>query len=661
MEKGKSMFKKKILVTAIILGVALSTSSAFADPIVELAAPRVQSPKVIPDVGSAPQVSSKPKADTKAKQKAETSKTKKKHRLHVRKKPIVIKLDYGKISKLIEYGYYDYADKTLENALSRNKKDLKAKTLWIVSQAKQCKLETAQEQLDNLLPKYPNNADLHYAQGIVYYQRTASSNMLYRNKTQQLLNNAMNEFKKAIKCDGSNPRAYNAVGVISVRLQDYKTAQAYFQKSIAADPTYSTAIDNLGTMNFINNKFKDAEKNFKQALVYNTANTTAMYHLAQVAIQKKDYDSAIYNLNNALAIEPNSPAIYNLLGRAYEAQGNEAAAINAYKQSIRVKPEFTLSYTDLAGLYQQRGDNELALEQLKSAVAVDPNYYEARLMLADVALVSGKYRQSIDAYGQLVGVSGYNSAALKGLANAYYGEAQVLTNKSGLGSDKDLYYALECINKAAEANNATERPDLELHLAQLKLSKLANQPDLTKVELQKIINSPTTELMSTILKAEAYLALNDYPNADKTFEAASGLTKTPDEDLALGELLTYHKQFKNAENVLTKVIKNDPDNKQAIGELDYLKKCQKYADNYFSSAKYFLRTGNSASAIEYLNRSLSVNPNNAQAHLLLAKLYEQKKDYQNAINNYKAYQSLSSSSYYSKCIKAKIRRLDNKL
>lgn len=653
------MFKKKILVTAIILGTAICNTVASADPIVELAAPRVQTPKVIPDVGVPSSTANKPKVSSKTKIKS--IRPSKKIRAHSRKKTIVEKIDYDKLSKLIEYGYYDFADKTLESALVRNRKDLKAKSLWVISQAKQCKLETAQNELDSLLKKYPNDSDLHYAQGIVYYQRTASSNMVYRNKNTQLLNSAMNEFKKAITADKNNSRAYNAAGVISIRLDKNKNASMYFKKALAVDNTYSSAIDNLGTMDFLNNKYDDAEKKFRQALVYNTANTTAMYHLAQVNIQKKDYNKALYYLNNALAIEPNSPAIYNLMGRAYIGQGNDAAALNAFKQSIHVKPEFTLSYIDIAELYQRRGDNELALEQLKTVATIDPGFYDAKLMLADISLESGKYNQAIEVYSQLIDIKDYSSAALKGLANAYYGEAMVLSNRAALSSNKDLYYALDCINKAIEATNQANSPDLEMHLAKLKLSQISNQPELPKPELQKIVNSNTTELMNTIVKGEAYLALNDYKNADKTFESAMDMTKNQDQDLAFVDILTYHKQYNNAEKVLSKVLKNDPNNTQALSELDYIQKSKKYADNYFNSARYFMKSGNTSSAIEYFSKSLAVNPNNAQAHLLLAQLYEKQKDYANAINNYKAYLTLAPNTYSTKMIRAKINKLDSKL
>lgn len=651
------MFKKNNLIIAIVLGAVISSTIVSAEPVVELAAPRMQPPKVLQDV-NAPlkNVSEHPaKIDNKTKK----QKVKRLKRYIHKKAPI--KVDYGKVSKLIEYGYYDYADGILQGAMARNSKDVKAQSLWVISLAKQCKLDPAQDELNVLLKKYPDNSDLHYAQGIVYYQRTTSSNMAYRNNTQALLNDAMKEFKKAIDLDKSNAKAYNAAGVISIRQDKNKDAVTYFKKALEVDKAYSMAIDNLGTVDFAKGKFKEAEKKFNEALSYNTQNTTAMYHLAQVAMRKQDYATALNYLNDALALNSNSPAIYNLMGKAYVAQGNEAAAVNAFRQSIVVKPEFTLSYSDLADVYQKRGDSEFAIEQLKTVLTIDPTDNIAKLKIADISLASGKYKQAIEVYSELVGIDKYNSAALKGLADAYYAQAQVCSSKSVISPNKDLFTAMDCINKAMDASSKAGNPDLELYLAKLKLEKITNQPALSKVALQKIISSQSNDLLSTVVKGNAYLTLNDYANAEKTFNYATTLSQNTDDDLCLSKILIYHKQLDSAEKVLQKILKADSQNQQALSDMAYIQKNIKYSQNYFDSAKCFLKSGNKSAAIEYFNRSLSINPNNAQAHLLLAQLYEKQKDYTNAIVHYAAYSSLVPNASDSAKIGKKIKRLDNKL
>lgn len=654
--------KKTKLLVSLFLPIAFFGCISFAsaeDGPVEMTAPKVNSVKNISEKDLAPSGS---KVSSQKDKTATSVDKKKKNRIakihkkkHLVAKKIVV--NYDKVSKLIEYGYYDDADRILTNAIDRNSKDIKAQALWAISLAKQSKLEPAQNTLDLLLAKYPNNSNLHYAQGIVYYQRTSSSNMLYRNNTQKLLTSAQKEFQTAITLDKNNARAYNAMGVLLIRLNKPKDAIGYFKKSLDADKTYSIAIDNLGTMDYLNGKLADAQKKFKQALVYNTQNTTAMYHLAQIAYRKKDYATALNYLNDALAINTNSPAIYNLLGKVYESQGNEAAAINSFKDSLSVKPEFTLSYYDLAEIYEKRGDNEFAIEQLKTAVSIDKTYYDAKLKIADLSLSTGNYKQAANVYAQLVGIDGYNDIALKGLANAYFGQAQIATNKSQIGSTRDLYNALDYINKAINANSQ----DLELHLAKLKLAKITNQPDQAQISLNKIIQAPDGNLMNMIVKGEAFLTLNDYKNAQISFNKATKLSNNYDDDLYLSEIFIYHKQYDIAQKMLQKILKTDPQNQEALSSLDFIQKNRKYADNCFKSAQIYVQSKKPSMAIEYLSRTITADPNNSQAHFLLAKLYEKQKDYPSAVSNYKAYLSLTPNPTNIKSTQNKIKRLETRL
>lgn len=664
--------KKILVLAAAVMGATFCTNlstinlPAQAEPIIELSAPRIQAPKVISGEGATikpKRTTPTPSTTATTKNKAKTkSITKIKKRVHFKPKPILV--NYDKVSQLIEYGYYDDADSILKGAINRNSKDIKAQALWAVSLAKQYKLDPAQSKLNVLLKEYPNNSNLHYAQGIVYFKRTTSSNMAYRNHSEQLLNDALKEFTKATDLDKTNAEAYNASGVTSLALGKPKDARDYFQKALNADNTYSTAIDNLGTMDYLDGKYSDAEKKYKQALVYNTQNTTAMYHLAQVAMQKQDYVSALTYLNNALAINPNSPAIYNLMGKAYRAQGNEPAAITAFKKSLAVKSEFALSYFDLAEIYEKRGDGEFAIEQLKTALTLDPDYNDAKLKIADISLSNGNYTQAIAYYAQLVGVDSYNVPALKGLANSYFGQAQVTSNRALLCSNKDLYTALDYINKAISANNAANVQDLELHLAKLKLTKMTNQPELSQAVLQKIIQSPNNDLTSAVTKGEAYLTLNDYKNAQNSFDTAIKLSTNPQNDLYLSEIFIYHKQYASAQKVLQKILKSDVQNQQALNDLGYIQKCKKYADNYFKSAQNFIKEKNLSAAMEYLSHSIAIDPNNPQAHLLLAQLYEKQKNNQDAIANYRAYLGLQpniANTAYAKTIEKKIKKLNNRL
>lgn len=648
------MKKYFILLIAIVF---TAFNCVLAEPIIELSAPRI-APKVVSDDSGAAlsqKTSTIKKKNIKNSSKKNTKQAKMRRRRVLTRK--VIALNYDKVSRMIEYGYYDDADKILAAAIKQNPKDIKAQALWSVSLAKQFKLDPAQDQLNVLLKKYPDNSNLHYAQGIVYYNRRSSSNMVYRGNSDKLLNDSLTEFKKAVKSDKNNAEAYNAAGVASLALKQNDNAKDYFNKSLAADKTYATAIDNLGTLDFINGKLDDAQKKYKQALSYNTQDTSAMYHLAQVSVQKKDYPGALGYLNDALAIDPTSPAIYNLMGRIYRIQGNEAAAVNSFKKSLSVKPEFTLSYLDLANVYTKRGDRELAVAQLRTAVSIDPSLYSAKLQMADILLSNSDYGQAIKLYSELVEVNDFSQPALKGLADSYYGLAQTSSAKSMAGSSKNLYKALNYVNSAINADGQS----LDLHLAKLKLSELTNQPKPVPSVLNNIIKAPNPDLISTVVKGEAYLGLYDYSDADKTFDTAASMSKSADDDFSLVELFVYHKQYDCAQKVIQKILTTDSQNQQALNYADYIQKCKKYSNTCYQTAQYYVQKRNFNTAEDYLSRSLALNPNNALAHLQLAQLYEKQKKYEDAQIHYQSYVGLEPSASDAVKIKKKIKNLNSDL
>ncbi len=574
----------------------------------------------------------------------------------VQKKVVKKYVNYDEIDKLIENSYYEDADKILKTAINSNSKNIKAKALWVVSLAKQYKLDPAQTQLNELLKKYPDNSDLHYAQGIIYYKRTTSSNMEHIKNSQKLFENSLSEFNKAIELDKKDARYYNAAGVVSLQLGKDTDAKKLFAKAVELNPKYSTAIDNMGTMDLVDGKLDDAEKKFNQALLYNTQNTTAMYHLAQVATQRQEYSKALTYLNNALAINPHSYAFQNLSGEIYIKQGNEAAAINAFRKAVMIKPEFAPAYFNLAEVYEKRGDGEFAIEQLKTALSIDPTYYDAKLKIADISLSNGKYTQAIENYSALTQIDDYKNEALKGLANAYFAKAQISSNKSVLGSNQELYRAFDELNNAIKANNN----DLELHLAKLKLAKVINQPAMSENELQNIINSTDTTLTATVVKGEAYLSLNKPAEAKKMFELASASAKSSEDELYLTEIFIYNKQYDSAKTVIENILKKDPQNMQALANSDYIKKCEKYSQNSLKSAEYFLKTKNYPTAQEYATRAIGLNPNNFQSYLILADAYEKQQDYNSAVTNYKIYLNINPTCADKNKIQNKIKYLENR-
>lgn len=565
---------------------------------------------------------------------------------------------YNDIDKMIDYGNYAAADRLLNNLLKKNPNDISARSLYIISLVKQDKFDVAQSQLNKYLPKFSKNANLHYAQGVLLVKRQASSDMEYREKSEELLKRAQNEFNTALIINPRYYQAYNALGVIELNIGNWNKARQYFGRALEVDQNYATAIDNLGTVDYLQGNHDLAQKRFMKAISLNPNSSTAYFHLAQVYDKKSGYSKALDALDHSLRIKGNSSVAYNLRGEILKKQGNEVAAIESFKKSIALKPENTKPYVNLAKIYERRFDNELAIASLKSALAVNPAQYSVKLKVGELSLLKGDYNESLKYYSSLVGVEGYNADALKGMANAYFAQVRDTASKSVIANKKELQTAYNNIEKALQANPN----DLDLYLAKLKMAKLTNQEKATQETLDKIVKAPVRGLNDLLAKGDAYYAMNKYQEAKKTFEKSVVFAESLDDYLYVAEILTYDKFYPSAKDVLRKALIVDPTNEEAVHNLNYIMNMERQSESLYKDAKFFQKKDkNRVFAREYALKALDYNPTNYDAALLSAKLCEKQKHYVEAIDAYKVVAGLEIKPRKIKKMNKKIVKLEKKL
>ncbi len=565
--------------------------------------------------------------------------------------------NYPQIEKLIEYNHYSDADKMIHDYLQKDPNNLELQALRCISMAKQHKLAPAQTELDRLLAKHPKNAQLHYAQGIVYLMRTTSSDVTYIRDTKNLIENAIKEFVAAVNADSNYYQAYNAMGVATLRLGNRKDAKDLFQAAIQINPQYATAYDNMGNVNLIEGNLTEAENYFNKSLKLNSHNPTTMYHLAQVAVRQRDYNKALTWLNHSIHMHPMSSPALTLQGECYLIQGNQAAAINSFKKAVNVKPENSRPYVNLANIYEKRADEEFAMEQLKTVLAINPNYTDGIMRVADMSLHTRKYEQALDYYSRLLDDSQYGERAIIGLANTYYEMSKDHGDSNNMTTNREVYLAYDYINKAIERT-----PDnLELHLAKIKLAKLIHQLPLSKDSLNYIVQASSNSLMDSVIKGEAYLALGREKDAVYTFENAINFADEVQDQLYLAEILVHNKQFRTARVALKKALAQDPNNIIAKNGIAYIDLCETKSKEFFDVAQRQYKEQNYASTIEYCNRSIDFYHNSAAIAKLKAMAYEAEKNYQGAVKYYNQYLSFSPNAADRDTIIKKINKFKTKI
>lgn len=561
------------------------------------------------------------------------------------------------VIKMLEYGNNANAEVKINSLLKSNPNDINARSLQIISKVKKKSLDSAQADINKYMKTAPQNANLHYAQGLLYLARLNSSNMDYQANKAELINSAKEQFTLATLLDQKHFAAYNYIGLCELKLNKLDKAKEMFLKSISIDSQFATALDNLGTVDYLNNDLNEAELKFKKSVKINPRNASAYFHLAQLANKRQDYSQALTYLNNAQCINSNSSSIFNLFGEIYRNQGNEAAAIQAFKKASAIAPENIQPYLNLAEIYEKRSDSEFAIEQLKTVSVTNPNLYDAKLKIADISYSAGKYDQALKYYTSLIGVKKYNEEALKGVSNTYFELAKVVSSKNIIGSTQNFTKALANVNKAIAANPK----DLELYLAKIKLMNVSNQKYNQKELLSQLVSFPVKNTNDMVTKGEAYFVLDDIQHSNEMFNLAVNNTKTLKDDLYLGEILTYHKHYAPAKQALRKALSKDADNKIALSNFEYILKTENRSNAILKDANVFFEKKNYILAREYAIRALNFNPSNVDALLLLAKASEKDKNYYNAIYNYQKYLAYPHKKFEVRKINRKIKKLEKKL
>ncbi len=144
---------------------------------------------------------------------------------------------------------------------------------------------------------------------------------------------ALEKFKKAMKQNPDNAKAYLYTAELYRRLEERERADRYFQQAIDVAPNDSSVSNNYGA-------FLCADKKYKEAFKY--------------------FDKALEN-----PVYADRSKVFENIGICSEDQGNIKVARNNYVKAIKINPKLTTSLLAVALLDFDLGNIESAARYLK--------------------------------------------------------------------------------------------------------------------------------------------------------------------------------------------------------------------------------------------------------------------------------------------------------
>src|SRR5713226_1080313 len=193
-----------------------------------------------------------------------------------------------------------------------------------------------------------------------------------------------------------------------------------FKKAIDLDPDSAHAHDNLATVYAEKKLFRDALSEYLTAIRLEPDSATAHYNLA-CFLSTHGAQMSIAEYREAIELHRENPDAHLNLGLTYADHGRIGEAMKELQVAIDLEPSDAFPRHELAALLMDEGDYRSAITQLKEVTRLEPDNFEAQLDLGICYAQKGFYAEAERAYDKARSINGddlllnYNIAALNAL------------------------------------------------------------------------------------------------------------------------------------------------------------------------------------------------------------------------------------------------------
>lgn len=394
----------------------------------------------------------------------------------------------------------------------------------------------------------------------------------------------------------SNPKNAEALinlGALYQKQKQYDLARAQYIKAQDINPNDPVALTNLASLHLETKNYQEALNIYDTMLSKNPNDLKLLLYKADVYKKLGDSTNALNEYNKILAIQSSNidaknginSIVSNLSGDALVSYLKENALNNPYDYDKQFGYAYELhknkSYTDAISFY-------------KKAIALNPKMPEPYINIGQI------YRLQND--------------SIKADAAISHGLSNIPDNKELLSMKKDI--------QTEEAGN--------LYSAGLKYF---NDGDYkTALENYLKIKIQTPEVLYSI--ASCYFELDNNEKAIEYFKLV--LEKMPNDTKAMYFIANSYVNMQNtpaAIEYLNKILSIEPNNKDAKIALTSLKQGIEGKD--LDMAISFYENKNYKECLAVLDKILTSNPKNAYAHYYKGAVYEDTKNIDGAIAEYK--------------------------
>jgi protein O-mannosyl-transferase len=236
---------------------------------------------------------------------------------------------------------------------------------------------------------------------------------------------AISQYRKALKINPRYPNANDGLGVILFRMGQVDEAIVHFQAALDAEPKMAETRYNLGYAWQIKKNFSAAIDQYGAALEIKPDLYAAHNRLGEVYLSQGKTAKAVEYLRRALEIEPDFADAHCNMGNALSEQGQTGKAAAEYQKALGLNPKLVTAEANLGCILMREGNFDGAIVHLRKALAMEPNYPLALTNLGTALWQKGKLAEAIAQYEEAVKIAPNFPDAHYNLGRALYSQGRI--------------------------------------------------------------------------------------------------------------------------------------------------------------------------------------------------------------------------------------------
>lgn len=434
--------------------------------------------------------------------------------------------------------------------------------------------------------------------------------------------------------------------------EQYEQAFEEYKKELEADPNDVGIFERLGHLSLILGNTDEAAKYYYEILKRDVTNPLAYEQLMSIYENTDRYKYYVYR-GNKNSLENKIDFAINDFKKALAHVGDDEAQI-------------VMTRLTLANLYRKAGNKMKAIDEFNIIIEYQNLNEDIFLQMADLYMEDAVYSSAIDVL-QRAKQKGFDTPRInEAMATVYLKSGDA---KSAIEYTNDELLKIQCmleLGQVAEAYSQLKNlpdeykntPRYQTLQAQYYYSSKEFEKALEAIEEYNKLepNSPLTYQMRALvydetgdeyhahvnwgiynmLRGNKDIAVNEFLNAVQLRADDVNVMFT------LADLLTENGDVNHASEYYEKILKIEPENKEALKKL----------------AAYRESIGDYDSQVRYLEKLYVTDKKEPEALKNLAKAYERIKDRQSAVKAYNKCLELINDPAEYKLIKDKIDKLD---